>query len=610
MQSPYLSLICCVVIVIFIQRLLRAIDGDSTTSSKLKATAAEGQLAQTEGSSARETSVLEHIEHGAEKDEHSAVVCLFQPREHLANILCEAKREDDKAVAALARDALIEQKGLWQPRGPHQDLEKRQANVSNHRLERDLPDCLTLSYSQLHRTSTFLAAGLLANGAAPRSTIVMFVPNGGEFALLLYASVLLRATYVCLDPALLSIAGYSRLKQFLQILKPQVIVTSGEPGGSEAVDTAVDELNLAYPVNVSLGHHAERQEVGQWTSFESVISTGKTAVNKGVVDDRALVEAAREDDPSRIHSVMFTSGTSGMPKGCPIRVGGMSYALQSQAWLFQPEGESETSPAAAQRALMQPHNSRGIAPAQTLQTWRAGGAIVMTGQNFSAEDAVSAIVRAKASFLVLTPPMVHEIAMALAACPGLDVTCVKSVQIGGDTVTRSLLEQCEMLFPSARIFINHGMTEGPGAFMWPEKFSRMAKSELPYYAQLVCPVGRAAPGAAIRVYTLNDAKARRLCARGQLGEMHVSCPSIIQHYWNGRSESSFYADEAGGRWFKSGDVAMIDQHGTVFVVGRKQDIIWRAGRPVMPAPLESLLQSFLETQVRGQPAGLLPRLLN
>lgn len=165
----------------------------------------------------------------------------------------------------------------------------------------------------------------------------------------------------------------------------------------------------------------------------------------------------------------------------------MSHVLHSQSWLIDSE--------AGALALQQAHNSRGIALEQTLQTWRAGGAVVMTGQGFSVKGTLEAIRQFEATFLVLTPPMVHEMAVELAAGP-LDVSSVKRIQVGGDAVTRRVLRECVAFNPEAQVCINHGMTEGGGAFSWP--FLDTPASDILVFGGL-SPIGVVAACAIVRI---------------------------------------------------------------------------------------------------------------
>jgi acyl-CoA synthetase (AMP-forming)/AMP-acid ligase II len=502
------------------------------------------QLAEIDGRAWERLSVFKHIEQGLKKNpDGPAVLCMFQP----ADFLDELVSGNERAHQQTSGD-------LYPYSRPVQ------------------PSCLTLTYTQLHCTALKLAAGLLANGAQPNSTLVMLIPNGVEYTVLLWTCILLRITYVSLDPFLLDISGFTALKQILRTIKPQIVVAPDVLSG-KTLHVAMSELQLPQPIRISLS----RSRTPDWKSLVDIAA----GVVDFPIDEVALVVDARHDNPKRVHSIMFTSGTSGLPKGCPLLVAGMSHVLNSQSWLVDSE--------AGAFALQQPHNSRGIAPAQTLQTWQAGGAVIMTGQNFSVQDCVEAIRQFGATFIVLTPPMVHEMAAELAARP-LDVSSVKKIQIGGDAVTKDILIKCAALFPRSHVCVNHGMTEGGGSFFWP--FFKTPSSNIPFFGE-ICPLGMVAPGSSIRLW---DTEKNGVVKRGELGELHILCPSIIAHYLGGRSEESFY-DDRKGRWFNTGDIGMVDRNGLVFILGRKKDLIKRAGVPIMPAVIESSIEAFTGAQV-------------
>ncbi|KAK3897324.1 hypothetical protein C8A05DRAFT_39125 [Staphylotrichum tortipilum] len=549
-------------------------------------------LAEVQGSAWERSSVFEHIERGLKQTpDGPAVICLFQPDGHLGSLFCHGR---DEASAVGPRTVVDEQHTApSHPAGGHKPLtngQLRQHNTGSPSVEPHIKEaettnalpnslqstspCASVSYAQLHHGALKLAAGLVAAGVQPKSTLVMLIPNGVEYTLLLWTCVLLRVTYVSLDPGMLDISGFTTLKRTLRLLKPQAVVAPDAASG-KAVDVAVSELQLPQPVRVCLSDGSRNG----WTTLSDVAADGDKFSRP--TDREDLVAAARRDSPNRIHSIMFTSGTSGNPKACPMRAGAMSRALHSQSWLIDP--------LVGARALLQPHNSRGIAPAQALQTWRAGGAVVLTGQIFSAPDAVAAIARVGVTFLVLTPPMVHEMAAELAAHP-VDVSSVRRVQVGGDAVTRNMLRRTAALFPTAQVCINHGMTEGPGSFVWP--FLGIPVDYVPSFGE-VCPIGTAAPGAAVRIW---DWKKQCVVPRRQLGELHLQNDIIIRHYMAGRSDESFYHDNIGRRWFKTGDLAMIDSEGLVYILGRKKDMIQRAGVGIIPAAVENTIEVLTGSQ--------------
>lgn len=88
----------------------------------------------------------------------------------------------------------------------------------------------------------------------------------------------------------------------------------------------------------------------------------------------------------------------------------------------------------------------------------------------------------------------------------------------------------------------------------------------------------------------------RVCEGGESGALHVCSGSLIHHYMFGASESSFY-DDNRGRWFDTGDIAVMDAQGIVSILGRYKNMIKRAGVAIMPAPLENCIEKLTKEQV-------------
>ncbi|EKG11346.1 AMP-dependent synthetase/ligase [Macrophomina phaseolina MS6] len=500
--------------------------------------ARDGSLAEADGGPlANQASVFLQIEQGLQTSpDEPAVICMHQAPDSLSDLV-PADRE------------------LAQKEGGRQH------------------ECLVLTYNEMHCTSLKLAAGLAAHGVRPNTTILMLIPNGGEYCLMLWTCVIMRLTFVCIDPPALGVSDRAELRDVMESVKPSTVVVP-DAAGARSMDILLDELRDEHALRICL---AGQPVDGGWKSLTDLAAD---ATGGPCDEEEGLLEAARKDDEDRIHSIMFTSGTSGGPKGCPLRVGGMTHVLQSQSWLINKDN--------CAFALQQAHNSRGIAPAQTLQTWREGGAVVMTGRGFAADDMVDAILKHRITFLVLTPAMVHSLAPLLRT-HALEVTSVRTVQVGGDAVTKDTLMKCAALFPNAQVCVNHGMTEGGACFRWP--FFDTPATEIPYFGE-ICPVGVVARGAVVRVW---DAEKNCVSTRGQPGELHLHCKSIIRHYLCRVSESSFYEDDRG-RWFNTGDVALMDDAGLVFILGRKKDMIRCNGVGIMPAALESSIEQFTGAQ--------------
>jgi acyl-CoA synthetase (AMP-forming)/AMP-acid ligase II len=487
------------------------------------------------------TSVFAHIEQGLLKIPHEpAVICMHQPSDHLSN---------------------------WVP----VDHEFQQRSS-------DRIDCLTLTYTQLHRGALILAAGIAANGVSPGARILIIIPNGGEYSLLLWTCTIMRLTFAALDPSALEQSGRTQLRSFLETFKPGLVVVPNE-AGARAVDDAIEDSVPTKILRVSLGIDDSRR-------WKSLLDLAADASNPSALDQNKLLEDSRNDEPQRIYSVLFTSGTSaGRPKGCPRRVDAMTHWLHSQSWLINEENGA--------KVLQQADISRAISPALMLQTWREGGTVVLPGtRSFAIEDTIQAILKQRVTFIVLSPAMVYALAEALASYHPSKLDSVRTIHLGGEAVTRDVLLKCATLFPSAKVCLNHGMTEGGGFFTWP--FFDCPLSQIPSFGE-ICPIGVVAPGARVRIW---DTEKSCVAKRGQPGELHVNCESIIEHYLGGAMEpsSSFYTDEKG-RWFNIGDHGIMDDEGLIFILGRSKDVIKRGGVSIMPAVLESCIEKYTSAQV-------------
>ena len=435
--------------------------------------------------------------------------------------------------------------------------------------------CLTWTHSQLHNASLRVADGLHSLDAEPETVMMTLIPNRVEWALLLYANSICRLTLASLDYGALNPARNAELQNFVRTLKPTVVVVSNE-SDARTLDAVLLENGVEPRVNIILDINAEDSDsTSNWKTLSEVADC-----SNGEKED--LISQARKPDPDRINFICFTSGTSsGKPKGCPRHVAGTMITIDSQADLTQFDVDT--------RYLLGSANFRIVAPALTLSVWKRGGAAVMPGTTFNAKRTLEACEQHKISHLNFVPALLH----ALTNDESFSTDKVRSVRytsFGGDIITKDLLLKARSAFPSARIAASHGMTEGGGLFDWV--FSNTDIEAVPDYGG-ISTLGKVAPGSTLRIY---DVENNCVVKRGELGEFQICSPSTIKHYLGRVHEDSFYEDEKG-RWFKTGDIGMINDDGLVFILGRLNDRIKRSGVPITPAALESCIDKFIGAQV-------------
>lgn len=481
-------------------------------------------------------SIFWYLERGAMmKPDAAAVICMDQPAGHLKEELVHEGSENQSIIM-------------------------RQSLSS--------PSRLLLSYEHLLLMAKKVVAGWTARGLKAGITVLLGVPNGAEFCILYWACILMKVTVVCYDPSTMP-----QLCSLLRTLKPSVVVVDNS-GEAIAVDLAVKSLRMPEPLRLQLNASTSRDP---WMPLGELF---KTKLTSDV--EQSILDHARSDDPDRVHSILFTSGTSDKPKGCPLRVAGQTHILETWSWLLDRRTSS--------RALQQAHNSRAIAPTQMLQTWSNGGAVLLPRRSFHLDDTTAAIESFGATFVVLSPTMVHALVDKIRIS---DSGSLLTVQIGGDAVTRTVLLKCQAVFPGARICTHHGMSEGVAAFQWP--FFDLPVSNIPFLGE-TCPIGKVARGSKVRVW---NTATRSIGRRNEPGELHVQSSSVIRHYLQGASPGAFY-DDYDGRWFITGDIATMNGNGTIYILGRSNDCIKRAGYPILPGPLESLIERYVDAQVSSK----------
>jgi malonyl-CoA/methylmalonyl-CoA synthetase len=116
-------------------------------------------------------------------------------------------------------------------------------------------------------------------------------------------------------------------------------------------------------------------------------------------------------------------------------------------------------------------------------------------------------------------------------------------------------------------------------------------------------VGFPLPGVQVRI---RDAQSGQPCPTGEIGGIEVKGPGVFSGYWRmpEKTREEFVIDDAGERWFKTGDVGRFDERGYLSIVGRSKDLIISGGYNVYPAEIEGYINEMdgvAESAVIGVP---------
>ncbi|PMD40355.1 acetyl-CoA synthetase-like protein, partial [Hyaloscypha variabilis F] len=434
---------------------------------------------------------------------------------------------------------------------------------------------LSWTFSQLATASHHLALSLYTSGIRPKDRIVAFVTNGAEWHILLRASLELGCVFAPLNPK--TVNNRAEARHLMEMLFPKVVLVQDADVAEKLWEHAPESMA---GVDVKLVSPEEKGELVPadvpegWLALSEFLESGKGRGRE--VAEKEIERIERNDEDVVV--VLMTSGTTNLPKGCPITSKG--YSSQLRATCSQIElGKDET------RSAMNHSVPSHLMGANFSMGYHAVGLkVVHPAAAFSPASSISAISLERCTDLPAVPAIIH----AMLAHPDLakvDTSCLKCVLMGATTILPETLRMAMRELGAERASEAYGMTETGPCVIHPWK------EMLPGLVPERVTSGKVVAESKVRV-CVPDSNGEVL-DRGVAGELHVGGSAIIHEYWLGaekRGTDAFY-DDAEGRWIRTGDQAVMDEAGEIKIVGRYKDMIIRGGENISPSAIESLLLS-------------------
>jgi acyl-CoA synthetase (AMP-forming)/AMP-acid ligase II len=282
-----------------------------------------------------------------------------------------------------------------------------------------------------------------------------------------------------------------------------------------------------------------------------------------------------------VHRLMYTSGTTGRPKGVMITHANLAWKNLAHIIEF---GFTSSDIGLACGPLY--HVG---ALDLTTTSLIAAGATTIIHRSFEAGDVIDELERSLVTTVWLAPAMVNAI-MELPDIEQRELSSVRLVINGGEKMPIPLIEHIQRVFPSAWFADAYGLTETVSGDTFLDRGSIVSK---------LGSVGRPCLYLELDIW---DEQGRSLPA-GQRGEIVMRGPKIFKGYW--RDPDSTAAAFAGG-WFHSGDIGVRDDDGYLYIVDRFKDMIVSGGENIASSEVERVLyehDSVLEAAVVGRPDG-------
>lgn len=413
------------------------------------------------------------------------------------------------------------------------------------------------------RRYTYEALGARVDRAAAALQHLLGVQKGDRIAVLAYncpetlelvfAAGKIGAIVVPLNFRL----AVPELAYILADAAPKVFVYG--PEFSDAARELLREVPVEFPVPYAPGGFA--------ACYEDLLESA--AASEGPVKAEISL-----DDP---HLILYTSGTTGRPKGAVLTHGTITWnAVNTQVgWDLRHDDVTITHT---------PFFHTGGLNVLTTPLMHRGGTVVLM-RAFDAAESLRIIERERCTVVFAVPTM-FQMMLDTPAFDTVDLSSVRFFITGGAPCPVSLIEAYSkrgLTFKQG-----YGLTEaGPNCFTLDAKDAvRKAGS-----------VGFPNMHVDVRVVTEDGADA----GPDEVGELLIRGPHVIPGYWRNPDAS---AQALRGGWLHTGDLVRRDAEGYTYIVDRKKDMFISGGENVYPAELERILAGhpdIAEAAVIGVP---------
>jgi long-chain acyl-CoA synthetase len=393
-------------------------------------------------------------------------------------------------------------------------------------------DGVELSYSVLDESSARVAALLKAKGVAPGDRVGLMLPNVPYFPAIYYG--ILRAGAVVVPMNVL--------------LKAREVTFYLQDPGAKLVFAWYDFADAAEQGAEQAGAECILVKPGE---FEELLLDQEP--------DRDVADRSESDTAV----ILYTSGTTGKPKGAELTH--VNLARNCRAVLgFTEFDENEV----LLGALPLFHS---FGQTCTMNAAVCTGAMVTMLPRFDPEKALEIIERDGVTVFQGVPTMYNAMLHAERA-DSTDTSKMRMCMSGGAAIPVELIRGFEEKF-GCIILEGYGLSETSpvASFNHPDR-ERKAGS-----------IGTPIEGVEMQVW---DNEGNEL-PQGEVGEIVIRGHNVMKGYWDRPDATREAIDDEG--WFRTGDMAKVDDDGYFFIVDRKKDLIIRGGYNVYPREIEEVL---------------------
>jgi len=408
------------------------------------------------------------------------------------------------------------------------------------------------SFAELAIVATSAARAFMAAGVEPGDRVAIWAPNCWEWVVALLG---LQSAGAVLVPLNTRFKG-TEAAYVLRRSRAKVLCTvSGFLGVDYGAMLAGHDLGDLRDIVILNGEASERTTA--WSDFQDLAP----AVEVAEVDRR--IAALGPDDVS---DLIFTSGTTGAPKGV--------LATHGQALRAFGTWSAIMGLRRSDRYLL-------INPMFHTFGYKAGivaclltGATMVPVRTFDV-DAVLDVVAAERITMLPGPPTIYQTLLNHPRRAAADLSSLRLAATGAAVIPTELVEKMKSELGFETVITAYGLTEACG-FVTACRRGDDAET-------IATTSGRAIPGVEVRIV---DAEGNEV-ERGAAGEIVCRGYNVMKGYFEDAAQTAEAIDTDG--WLHTGDIATMDDAGNIDIVDRLKDMFIVGGFNAYPAEIENLL---------------------
>ncbi|MFZ0158499.1 MAG: long-chain fatty acid--CoA ligase [Kineosporiaceae bacterium] len=391
-----------------------------------------------------------------------------------------------------------------------------------------------LTYAQLDAAAARLATLVRAAGVQPGDRIGLMMPNVPAFAVIAYGVLRAGGVVVPMNP----------------LLKAREVAYYLTDSGARLMFVW---HGMAAQAQDGAAHAGAVCQVVTPGEFEASLAATVPAAD--------LVE--RADDDAAV--ILYTSGTTGQPKGAELTHAGLHLNQEIVARTLARLTTDDVV-----MGCLPLFHVFGLTAG--LNATLAAGACMTLIPRFTPEKALEVIARDRVTVFEGVPTMYAAMLHAAGQGVTFDASSLRLCVSGGSAMPVEVMSAFEKVF-GCIVLEGYGLSET----------SPVASFNHPDRERKPGTIGTPIEGVEMRL--VDDAGQE--VAPGGVGEIQIRGHNVMKGYW-GRPEATAAAINAEG-WFSTGDLAQVDDEGYYTIVDRKKDLIIRGGYNVYPREIEEVL---------------------